>query len=559
MNPSKTLSFDFEITKKSGSGITIEGYANAATVDRMKERISPQGWQLENYKKNPVVLFDHGHDPSFGFMPIGKAVAIEAKEDGLYTKIQLSNSKNEKISAVRDLVEEGILKTFSVGFNPLDMTKAADDPEVTQITKAELIETSIVPIPMNQDSMFSLVGKRFAKKIHPAAAKWFEAYCGKVSLAKKGAWVAAALHQRVTDLIQLGEVKGFEDVVKDVVKSSGATVEQVKGVVSGEITPVPETILVAFAERLKINAAILKNIDGADMTIFDKVRVEATNEEPMKKKSDDVKTKGEAVPTLVVQSIMVPKDAYDTLELAITAVSAAGYNTDLAKEADGMYVFDQVEESGVDMAKASSVDLGAGIIAKVAPTVAEKAVEEPKENEKPDEAKAAQVEDEKPKEEGKQDKEVDGEKLKTDFAAHVEGALAEWKKDEAMWAKAVAASNAVLGKEDFGFLSWWYSTQAKSNDQAKGAGDVSTKGVDQIDDNPYLQEARQTNVLLGTLVNELKVLAASLKGESVDEDKPKDEAGGKDEVEDDEAMKSILDNVYHYKRLLKEKLDGLSV
>ena len=196
----RQINFDFQVKSKGKDGIVVEGFANAATIDRMKEKIDPNGWDLENYKKNPVVLFDHGHDPTFGYMPIGKALSVEARPEGLYIKIQLSNSKSEKISAIRDLVDEGILKTFSVGFDPKESEKSADNPDVTVIKSAELIETSIVPIPMNQDSTFSVLKKKFNPRTD-LAKKWLDRFCGKVKLVKKGAWVAAAIHQRLYDLM----------------------------------------------------------------------------------------------------------------------------------------------------------------------------------------------------------------------------------------------------------------------------------------------------------------------------------------------------------------------
>ena len=93
MSEKHYLPFDFEVKKnKSSNKVVIEGYANANTVDRMKERIDPKGWELDNYKKNPIMLFDHGHDPQFGSLPVGSVSVVEADEKGLYCKGQNLNS-----------------------------------------------------------------------------------------------------------------------------------------------------------------------------------------------------------------------------------------------------------------------------------------------------------------------------------------------------------------------------------------------------------------------------------------------------------------------------------
>lgn len=169
----KRLICDFSIKAKESNRIVIAGFANANTVDRGVERIDPKAWKLDNFRKNPVVLFDHGIDLAFGTLPIGQAIKVEPREDGLYTEIEISNSKTEKITAVRDLIEEGILKTFSVGFDPKNKTM---DGDVKVITDAELLEISVVPIPMNQDSTFSLLSKSMPENRTKTAKRWLAAY-----------------------------------------------------------------------------------------------------------------------------------------------------------------------------------------------------------------------------------------------------------------------------------------------------------------------------------------------------------------------------------------------
>lgn len=171
---SNKLSFKFNIKANEKNGkIVIAGFANANTVDRGIERIDPKAWKLDNYIKNPIVLFDHGIDKSFGTLPIGRAKKVEARDGGLYAEIEISNSKTEKITAIRDLIEEGILKTFSVGFDPKNYDR---DGNTKVITDAELLEISIVPIPMNQDSTFSLLSKSLGENRTKIAKKWLAKY-----------------------------------------------------------------------------------------------------------------------------------------------------------------------------------------------------------------------------------------------------------------------------------------------------------------------------------------------------------------------------------------------
>lgn len=130
--------------------LRISGYANTVTQDRAGDVIPSEAWlkpkALGNYLKNPIVLFQHDHDE-----PIGKMVEYSVTEQGLLVDIEIYNVDQR----VYRLVEEGVLKAFSVGFRITDYSYDVDE-DVFTITELELFEISIVSIPCNQDSLFDL-------------------------------------------------------------------------------------------------------------------------------------------------------------------------------------------------------------------------------------------------------------------------------------------------------------------------------------------------------------------------------------------------------------------
>ena len=77
----KTLPITFSIKDihTDGGETVIEGWANKAVVDRGKDFIGKSAWDLTNFEKNPVILFNHDKDK-----PIGKALGVEATDDGLW-------------------------------------------------------------------------------------------------------------------------------------------------------------------------------------------------------------------------------------------------------------------------------------------------------------------------------------------------------------------------------------------------------------------------------------------------------------------------------------------
>ncbi len=138
--------------------LIIKGYANIAKVDRVNEIMPKDCWDLQNYKKNPKLCMDHKSNDS-NFL-IGKAVVIEARDEGLYFEAEIGDESkaeltpNQKIA--RSLVKQGYLTALSVGFRPVDYEYDTKS-ETLIYKKAELNEISLVTVPCQQDSFITSI------------------------------------------------------------------------------------------------------------------------------------------------------------------------------------------------------------------------------------------------------------------------------------------------------------------------------------------------------------------------------------------------------------------
>lgn len=110
--------------------------ASDETRDRSGEIISVDGWSLENYKKNPIILWGHNAlEP-----PIGKAEKIGYKTINGKKRLVFEpkfHRKDERSRLIGDLIDEGYLNEVSVGFIPQEYDKNI-------ITESELLEISFV-------------------------------------------------------------------------------------------------------------------------------------------------------------------------------------------------------------------------------------------------------------------------------------------------------------------------------------------------------------------------------------------------------------------------------
>ena len=123
-------------TKAAKDTGTFEVVISTADRDRQGDIIMQDGWVLDNYLKNPVVLF--GHD--YWSLPIGICDSISVVDGKLVAKGRFAG--HDFAQNVRQLYDAGMLKATSVGFIPLET-------EGNVILRAELLEFSFVPVPAN--------------------------------------------------------------------------------------------------------------------------------------------------------------------------------------------------------------------------------------------------------------------------------------------------------------------------------------------------------------------------------------------------------------------------
>ena len=130
--------------------------ASTADMDRDGEVISVEGWDLKNFKKNPVIMFAH----DYRTLPIGKATKIGVRDGKLMNVVEFPpEGTYEFADTVQRLVDAGYLKTESVGFIPKkweDGDGGEKAPRRTY-TKQELLEISIVPVPSNPNALMNAV------------------------------------------------------------------------------------------------------------------------------------------------------------------------------------------------------------------------------------------------------------------------------------------------------------------------------------------------------------------------------------------------------------------
>lgn len=223
MNPmdKRTLRLKASVSAKADGIYRFIG--STAAVDRVGEVVE-QNWNLENYKKNPVILY--GHDQTG--LPIGKAVNVAVENGALTFDVKFVPAEVYPFAGtVEAMYRDGFLNAVSVGFIPTDI-------DGNTIKSAELLELSAVPVPANHEALM----QRGARKMMPVFRAFDHAELVK-TIANRDAFdqfFAMLVEKAMNDEDEKPKKKSLEELVPMI----DAAIAQAK---AGEMEAVVESLV----------------------------------------------------------------------------------------------------------------------------------------------------------------------------------------------------------------------------------------------------------------------------------------------------------------------------
>ncbi len=240
------------------------------------------GINTEAYKLNPIVLFNHGYD-GFAF-PLGLSEDKSGKSSIKTTKGAMSadvyfSQSSPLAEDIFRMVQAGILRAASIGFNPLkiicmrygDDSKLPTGVEMTQrylcdVTESEMLEWSIVAIGADGGALRQCLetGKIAGHTYRPVMTQFLQRFAepktawapgfgnGTVNQVAQslgqgeGSGLAATLQQSITEAIR----QGFDRVNESLKPNLAAPVPQViLPVVTQAIAPPATSPVVASTSQ----------------------------------------------------------------------------------------------------------------------------------------------------------------------------------------------------------------------------------------------------------------------------------------------------------------------
>lgn len=111
-------------------------------------------FRLDNFRRNPMMLWQHGMDPNRGSVPIGKWEGVRHTDGGI-SGVAVFDSEDSFAMDLKSKFQRGFLNAVSIGWLP----ERDADGEVTY----DLLEASAVAVPADPSALAE--GRNF-KLVH---------------------------------------------------------------------------------------------------------------------------------------------------------------------------------------------------------------------------------------------------------------------------------------------------------------------------------------------------------------------------------------------------------
>jgi len=158
---------------EKGADGKIRVVISTETRDRDNDTIAVDGWDLEAYQTNPVVLFAHDHH----ILNVAISPITRREGNALVGYPQfVPREINPFAGTVEDMVRGGYLRAASVGFNPSSWV-IDEEAHGWNFQTQQLLEYSFVPVGSNPDALVSQA--KSLRVDRGAYQEWKESILGK--------------------------------------------------------------------------------------------------------------------------------------------------------------------------------------------------------------------------------------------------------------------------------------------------------------------------------------------------------------------------------------------
>lgn len=204
--------------------------ASEESEDRLGDVVDVHGWDMVNFKKNPVFLFMHDQSHP----PLGTVTDLWVEGKQLMAKVKWDDA-DPFAQQIKGKYERGIMRAVSVGFRPIEFEEREGKRGFLRglhFKKQELLELSAVSVPAHPAAIRkALAGVSEGEKmseVHQEPPESRSKVMQKTQIEEKvGATISRATRERLEGAI--GKIESGLAQLREVLESKPDKEEEEKG------------------------------------------------------------------------------------------------------------------------------------------------------------------------------------------------------------------------------------------------------------------------------------------------------------------------------------------
>lgn len=161
------------ITKAEHNDRQFDFTLSSEEPDRMNDVVTQLGIDLKAFRTNPVVLWAHNRGFDTPPPPVARVERLWIRDGNLMGTVKFPDPGVHALAdTLQGLVSTGFLNAVSIGFRPIE-TSFDEERGGTNFLRTELVELSLVPVPMNASALIEMSAAAKGVNVVPLT-EWVE-------------------------------------------------------------------------------------------------------------------------------------------------------------------------------------------------------------------------------------------------------------------------------------------------------------------------------------------------------------------------------------------------
>ena len=209
-------------------------------------------FQLDNFRRNPTMLWQHGMDPNRGSVPIGRWEGLRHTDGGI-SGVAVFDTEDAFAMSIKSKFERRFLNAVSIGWLPV---RDADGAVTYDLLEASAVAVPADPSALAEGRSVVLTSEEYRAVLDPFTRG-----------SKLASRLSSIIDSKVTDS------RPRSDIIAAIASAAGISESTVNQILNGSINCPPRERLSGFASALSVSLSSLITAAEGDGCNYERAMV----------------------------------------------------------------------------------------------------------------------------------------------------------------------------------------------------------------------------------------------------------------------------------------------